>query len=688
MYRSFTKTTSPPLRNVALGLVSVLVVAAQARGEPIAQAGVLEPLKVTATKSDRDPLRSPESISVVDREQIEASQAVHLGELLEDLPNVSIAGGPRGIAQQVVIRGVGDERVVFLIDGARQNYARAHSGRVFVDSQLLKQVDVLRGPASALWGSGAVGGVVALTTKDAIDLLDPEENAGAMLRLGYQSATDQTIVGGSAYGVFGDSLDVFVDVSGRDADDVELGDDTTLAHSAFDMHSYLAKVTWHHDAGHSLRLGLQGYAEEGEVPSNPQTAGTSDDLVDSETRQHNASVRYAFNAEGETGLWHPSLLFYRNETDISERRLIDDREDDTEVVTHGVDARNRMSFATGAAQHVLIAGADYFKDEAEASRNGAPRDSFPNAEQSVVGAYVQDEITFAERWTLTPALRWDRYRSESAGAGGESQDATELSKKLTLSYQVNSWLSVHAAYAEAFRAPAMSELFVSGTHFSCGPGCANLFVPNTGLKPEKAHNKEIGVRLHTSGLWAAGDRASAKLNVFRNDVDDFIDQIVNFTFVPVPGNPGAGGVSYFENVTEARLEGFEAELAYQLANWTLGVGYGQTRGDNLTTDEPLANIPADELTLGLGYEWPAQALSLHWKSRFVADQDRVPDGVEPTDSYDLHGIGLTWRPQWNGRDRVRIDVGVDNLFDEDYRPHLSVLKGPGRNVKASIAMRF
>lgn len=676
------------LRGTGCSVVLCAVLSATVHGDQSAQGLLLGPIKVTASKSDRDPFSSPESISVIDREQIESQQAAQLGELLDDLPNVSIAGGPRGIAQQVVIRGVGDERVVFLIDGARQNYARAHNGRVFVDPQLLKQVDVLRGPASALWGSGAVGGVVSLTTKDAADLLDANERAGGMLRLGYQSATDQTIVGGSAYGLFGDSLDVLFDVSGRDADDVELGDDTTLQHSAFDAKSYLGKMTWKPADGHALGLTLQGYEEEGEVPSNPQAASTPDELVDSDVSQHNAALRYTFDADGEAGLWHPSLLLYRNETDIAERRLIDDRRDDTEVVTHGLDMRNRMAFDVAATEHVFIAGIDYFKDEAEASRDGAPRDSFPSAEQSVLGIYVQDEITLADRWTLTPALRWDRYQSDADTGDSESQDETELSKKLTLSYDVTDWMSLHASYAEAFRAPAMTELFVSGTHFSCGPGCANLFVPNTDLKPEKAHNKEVGIRLHRSGLFTDGDRASAKLNVFRNDVDDFIDQIVNFTFVPVPGNPGAGGVSYFENVTDARLEGFEVELAYQAANWTVNAGYGQTRGDNRTTGEPLSNIPADELLLGASYQWPAHALSVHWKSRFVSDQQRVPDGVEPSDSYELHGIGMTWRPQWYGKDRVRLDVGIDNLFDEDYRPHLSVLKGPGRNVKASIAMRF
>ncbi|NCC30317.1 MAG: TonB-dependent receptor, partial [Gammaproteobacteria bacterium] len=123
----------------------------------------LSQIRVTAAKSDRDPFTIAESVSVIGREQIEAEQPSRLGDLLLDLPNVDIGGGPRGVGQQVVIRGLGDERILFLLDGARQNFDRAHNARVFIDPDLLKQVEVLRGPASALWGSGALGGVVALT---------------------------------------------------------------------------------------------------------------------------------------------------------------------------------------------------------------------------------------------------------------------------------------------------------------------------------------------------------------------------------------------------------------------------------------------------------------------------------------------------------------------------------------------
>ncbi len=645
----------------------------------------LQGVTATATKGNRDPFTVAESVSVVGREEVERRQAVLLSDLLKDLPNVDIGGGPRGIAQEIVIRGVSDERILFLLDGARQNFTRAHNGRVFVDPELLKQVEVLRGPASALWGSGAIGGVVALTTVDAADLLSPGDTFGARFKLGYQDVNNLWRSSASAYGLIGDSVDLLADVSYRDANDTDLGDGTTLERSAFDALSGLFKFTWSPTSEHNVAATAQMFDEDGAVPSNPQIASTPDDLVDRETEQRNLSLRYTFEP-ADSPLLRPSVVLYRNETDISERRLVDGRQDDTEVTTWGVDLRNRFAWGSDAIGHVLTAGVDYFEDEAEASRDGMPRPSFPSAKQSVLGAYLHDEIRLMRRLTLVPGLRWDSYESESEGDSAADQDESEWSAKLAASFALTDWLTLHAAYNEAFRAPNVNELFVSGTHFTCGPGCANLFVPNPALKPEKARNLEFALGARKSGLFQAGDQGRARFAVFRNDIDDFIDQVVNFSFAPVPGNPGPGGVSTFENVANARLEGFEIELAYDAPTWFAKAGYGRTRGEDRDTGEHLARIPADALTLGVGVK--LEPVTLGWRARFVDEQDRVPDDVAPTGSYDLHDIYLTWKPQRFGKDKLRIDLGVDNLFDEDYRPHLSLLNGPGRNVKATVAVAF
>ena len=648
----------------------------------------LEGVTATATKTARDPFDVAESVSVVDEERIEETQATDLADLLADLPNVDVAGGSRSIGQRVVIRGLSDDRILFVIDGARQNYDRAHDSRIFLDPDLFKQVEVLRGPASALWGSGALGGVISFTTKDAADWLAPGQTFGARLKAGYQDVNAQKHIGAAVYGRAGDSLDYLLDLSYRDAKDTELGDGSTLEHSAFDSLAGLAKLTWTPAPFHALSGSFQSYDYDGEVPSNAQTAGSDADLVDRAIQQRNTTLRYRYDNPADAYL-KPTVVLYHNATDIDEKRLTDGRRDQTDFTTTGLDARNSMTFGqAGQFGQVLTYGFDVYRDEASATRDGAPRDSYPDAQATVLGLYLQDEIFVGDRWTLTPGLRWDRYRSESDTGVADDQDESELSKKLGLGYRVTSWLSLHAAYTEAFRAPDLTELFVSGTHFTCGPGCANRFVPNPDLKPEKAHNKEIGARLRRDDLFVAGDQGRFRATGFRNDVEDFIDSIVIFSPRPVPGNPGPGGITTNQNVRDAKLTGFELELAYDAPRWTAGVAYSQTRGDNADTGEPLSDIPADAWSLRAGLRFPAQHLTLNWRTQIVNDQDRIPAGGEPTDGYTVHDIGLSWVPRHASFKGLRIDAGIDNITDVDYRQHLSVLKAPGRNAKAALSYSF
>lgn len=118
------------------------------------------------------------------------------------------------------------------------------------------------------------------------------------------------------------------------------------------------------------------------------------------------------------------------------------------------------------------------------------------------------------------------------------------------------------------------------------------------------------------------------------------------------------------------------------------MAYSQTRGDNADTGEPLSDIPADAWSLRAGLRFPAQHLTLNWRTQIVDAQDRVPAGGEPTDGYTVHDIGLSWVPRHASFKGLRIDAGIDNLTDVDYRQHLSVLKAPGRNVRAALSYSF
>jgi outer membrane receptor for ferrienterochelin and colicin len=114
-------------------------------------------------------------VTVVGREEIERRDARSVLDLIRDIPGVESSGVPRTTAMQPVIRGLGDERIVLRTDGARNNFNADHRGRTFVDPELLRQVEVLRGPGSSLYGSGALGGVISLRTIEVEDILQPGE---------------------------------------------------------------------------------------------------------------------------------------------------------------------------------------------------------------------------------------------------------------------------------------------------------------------------------------------------------------------------------------------------------------------------------------------------------------------------------------------------------------------------------
>ncbi len=656
----------------ALSLI-VITTSIQAGEEP-ASYRMLDGITIKATKTPRDPFDVAESVSVVDEERIESEQASDIGDILEDLPNVEIGGGPRAAGQRVTIRGLSDDRVLFLMDGARQNFSRGHNARVFLEPDLLKQVEVLRGPASALWGSGAVGGIVSLTTKDAADMLAPGERFGARIKGGYQDVNNQWLASGAVYGLAGDNFDYLLNVAYRDADDVKLGDGTTLQNSAFESTAGLAKGTWAPAPFHTLSGSIQTYNADSEVPSNPQAAATPTNVVNRDTEQNNYTLRYRYENPDNPRL-RPSAVLYRNTTNVDEKRLSDGRHDETRFTTTGFDVRNSMIF-NGAvyARQTLTYGMDYYRDATKARRNGAPRTSFPDGKSTVLGVYVQNEIAIGERWTLTPGLRWDRYQSKSDAGVARDIDENELSVKLGAGARVTDWLSLHAAYNEAFRAPSVSELYVSGIHFGF-----NQFVPNPDLKPEKARNKEVSVRLRKTNLFTRGDRTRFRATYFQNNVDDFIDTVVTGGFF---------GTTTNLNVRDAELTGYELELAYNASRWYAGLSYSQTRGDNKNTGEPLSNIPADEWDIRLGLRSPAKHLSLGWHTRIVDDQNRVPTGGTTTKGYTVHDLNLTWVPTRGELKGLRVDFGIDNVTDKDYRRHLSTLKEPGRNVKMSVSYRF
>lgn len=666
----------------------------------------LDEVTAVATRTERSVDEVPAAVSVISDDELNAEQADDLGEALENVPSVAISGGPRANAQSVVIRGIGGTRVLLSVDGARQNFDGGHRSRLLVDPALLKSVEVLRGPASGIYGSGAIGGVIAAETKDAADLLDAGENWGALLKLGYEDAASAEQQSATLFGRIG-SLDLLASISHQDEADLRQGGGEILPFSALKTNNGLAKLGWFVGEAHEFSLGYKHFQRSGITPSNPSQEPDDDNpLLDRETQEGYSNLRYIYTPDAGP-ISNAQVTVYQNRLDVVEDRFGEPRHDELEFETRGGSAQLSLDY-DWLSQRLTI-GADAYVDTASATRDGQPRPQFPDAEQTTWGVFVQDELSLFERLLLTPSARYDQFESRSNTGAAQDIDASETSFGLGSLIRITGWLSLNASYGEAFRAPNLVENYASGTHF-----LGNEFRPNPDLSPENARNLDLGFRLKFASVLHDEDQLSFNATWFENRVEDFIETVVVTETAgpfpppaqclgpnPAPGciniGPGTfifiGGFSTSINLPEAELKGHELQANYRLGAWNLEVSKDQVRGENKSTGEPLLNIPADTLRAHLS--WSKSAHRVGWRITHASAQNRVPPANEqiagffdPTPGYTVSDLYYRWTAQGDRFKGLSLTLGVDNISDRRYRRHLSLFNEAGRSGRASLSYRF
>ena len=646
---------------------------------------------VSATRIQEKVSESSRSAAVVGEEQLAEKQGDSVAEVLKTEANINIANGPRASAQQVEIRGLSGQRVLQTIDGARQNTSAGHRGTFFMDPELLSSVEVVRGPASSLWGSGAIGGVVSQNTKSAREMLDEGQSFGGYLKQGYETNGQRSKSSGAIYGAKG-SIDWLLNGSYSDGDNIKAGNDNTLENSASRSRSGLAKFGWQLDEAQRLQLSGRINEISEAVPSNPATdVSNSVPLVRRDSKDSNLTLDYSL-APSSNALLDLDVKFYWNKTDYDENRLTKGQFDTTEYETLGFSIANRSQWQ-GLK---LTYGLDGYRDQIETFRDDSgqsgQRPGNIDGESRVWGAFVAANIALGENWSLDPALRYDSFENESNNLGHSSDDDA-LSPSLALVWKTAPWLTLSARYDEAFRAPSVEEMYSSGTHYCIPPipnflpnGLCNTFEVNENLKAEKAKNKELKADMRFAEL-AGNDELALSLSVFRNDVDDFIEQRVTN---PLHGIPGLEQNTRWDNVDKARLTGFELTGKYRINQTRLSLSYGQTEGKDRHDGGYLANIPANKLVLDLSQGIMAGDMKLGTRVSYNASQDRVPEDnpVNRYQDYTLWDVYLAWEPAMGTFEGLRVDFAIENIGDEEYIQAWQTLMDQGRNFKLSARYRF
>ena len=284
---------------------------------------------------------------------------------------------------------------------------------------------------------------------------------------------------------------------------------------------------------------------------------------------------------------------------------------------------------------------------------------------------IEDTAEITNWLEVTGGLRFDGYRLEGDGSVNEG---THVSPKLTIGLKPFEPVTVYATYAEGYRPPSITETLIDGFHPP--PVSTGRFFPNPDLEAEVAHNIEGGIGYDKAGVFLPDDQLRAKVGVFRNRVDNYIEQV--FVMFPIPG-----GYQY-QNVAEATIEGVELEAAYD-AGFAFGSLSGQVmRGIDESTREELSSVPPSRIVAIAGFRAFDRALEVGTKITAVAGKDTADVFGMVGEPYQIVDVFAAW--QFN--EDTRADLMLSNIFDRQYRQYPNGSASPGFNAKVSLVTRF
>lgn len=625
-----------------------------------------------------------------------------------------------------------------VIDGVRQNFDLAHRGSYFLPMSLIQEIEVIKGPSSSLWGSGALGGVVAMRTPNALDLLKNNDKFGVKIRQGYQTANNLSERDVSVFAA-NDKFDVLISGFYNNADNLRTGKGNKLNNTAYKQFGGLAKFGWQINDANRVELSHRETRFKQTAPSNNEVENelTNEQITDQIREFHKpnngsppkakpsqeefysgvktrfGSVSYLTDQQipdqstvfnyyltPDNPYLNTHIALYNNKTIEKEQRKVSGVKDQTKLTTRGINLRNSSELS-----HIsFVYGVDYMRDKIRTERGTNNTDAKfraepYNANSNTTGVYLIAHIPlFGEKLLISPSVRYDHYDTSSKTVKYKDN---HLSPATKLTWIVTNWLDFTAKYNEAFRAPSMQERFVSGAHFGAsligGLDTINRFVANPNLRPETAKNKEITANLHFDSLFKQGDKFKIEATYFRNDVKDFINlKIFNDANTNKNASASANGAllplptkSQYQNITNARLSGIELQAQYQTERLTLFTNYGSTKGKDKDSGEALSNIAASKIGVGVNYALVKDKFTVGATVTHYAAQRRVPKDHGVTyPSYILTDLRATYAPLKGEWKNLRLDFALENLFDRKYQPAFSLMEGTGRNAKISAVYSF
>ena len=617
-------------------------------------------------------------VTDVDQEEIDDRQASTIAELIDSVPGVSLVNGAPPQGSGINIRGYGandtygsDQKVAVQVDGASVGSERLYriGTQLFTDPSLYKSVSVIRGTVGSFeYGSGIVGGVVKLETKNASDLTHGEAGFAGGQTLDFSSNGNGITSSSVLAWQPSDNMEFLLNYTWRDQDNQTDGSGKTIGNSAFTLPSALlkAKYSFGENRDQSLTFSLaKTRASDRDVPFDSfQTTTDSFGNVDRDTDSTTAALKYNFNPAGNDLIDLDIVLSYADQK-IDQRYVpgssalegtpagagilplvnADHRYETTKLAV-----KNSSIFDTGAVSHDLRTGIELIH------RERLDANTTPGGKDRRIAFFVVDDMSIGDAWTVTPALRYESSTLK-AKTGTFKNDA--LMGGLSVRYAFENGIAV----------------FGSGAYTEGLPIIDYISNPSLATQTEKSRTFEIGASYERSDLFSSGDTLALKGTVYKTKLWD----VTSYTALMRPPAP---------TLDKIETKGLEIELSYAMdSGLYMDLNANIVDGTEYGPGTPPSNwrlSPADSLQFILGKKF-GQELDLSWE---VIANKTIDSGKVHSAGFGIHNLRATYVPQRGVMKDTQIRFGMENVFDRAHTPHLSTRAAPGRNIKLTLSRLF
>lgn len=656
---------------LSASILCALTVTAQAQ-----ESTIFDDILVSATRVNSQVIDTAASVTVITDSDIEQNMATDLESLFQYTPGVTLTKKPRQGVQGINIRGIEGNRIKVIVDGVAQP-SQFDSGGTFlnssgidIDTDMIKSVEVVKGAASSLQGSDAIGGIVAFETKDPADILQGREFAG-YAKLNYHSAT-KTFSESVALANKTGNVESLLAFTRRDGKEVNNFGDTDKEKNQ--SNSLLFKLHYQANPNHRLQFTANLLHNKNDIDTLEYNNFKDGSGVD-KTEQYQIGFKHIWEADlafADRVTWQLDWMS-KEETGITERtstRNGNKQKKDYLYSDKGLqfDGQFDKVFDLANTEHYLVYGVSFSNKDIKNTNEeyntvGSDQTLYymPNASETRYGLFVQDEIGFGN-FIITPGLRFDHFETSpgdtsanpSGNPASEYKDYSDsaLTARLGSIYKLNDNHRIFAQVSQGFRAPDFQELYYSFGN----PRHGYINKPNPNLKSEESISYELGWRYNS-------EQVKNEISLFYSDFDNFIDrQIVSGSIRT------RDAVFQSINIDKATIKGveFSNQLSWNgfmpIDGFSSHIAAAYTEGEDAQSN-PLNSVSPWNTVFGVRYDsidnWGA-AVNLNYtakkKSRDISGE------TPPIGAATVVDLTAYYQPI---RD-LTLRAGIFNATNEEY----------------------